>query len=218
MSKQLEVANNSAITNADIAHKFESKLKVKAESGRRISRPDGINEAVEILTIACINFNSMKENEVIVPGWNRPINDCVMHDWFKPLLLPNSVRKHVGNMQCIDMLQRPEFIGWEYKKVKDGKEEIIVIDHNRVVTEIANLNRTQKQDSTAHQVDVSTLRRDVSIDDIIDIAAFDGSVKYNGNPFIPVILDQGLKMMYYDNYFNASVDEVLEDYFITMEL
>lgn len=215
MSKQLEGAEKAAITNADIARKFETLMVKKAESGRKISRPDGIEDAVAINIIAAINFNSMKENEVIVPEWNRPISDCVIHEWFKPLLLPNSVRKHVGNMQCIDMLQRPEFLGWKYTN-KKGEE--IIITHNVLVTAIADLNRTQKKDSTDKQYDVSSAKRDVSIDDIIDMAAFKGNVKYNGNPFIPVILDDVLGMFYYENYFNASIDEVLEDYFITMEL
>lgn len=193
---------------------FISKLQDKAEAQRKISRAPELKDEIGIVGLYVKNVASMKENEVLIPEWNRHIDDCKGHKWFKPLEIYNSIRYRLADLRTKDLVIRPSFEGWDYKKL--DSQEVVRIDYNRVLLAVTNIARAFK--STPDEYFCELQKKDVSLADVSDVLSFNWGVKYEGNPYIPVIVNNDISLLFGDNYLNVLVTEIVDDYFVNFEL
>lgn len=184
---------------------------------RKVSKPatSDLEKALIDTARYVNNINSMKEDQTMLEGFNRNIDELSILDPFKGWIRPRSIRYILGDLKCIDMLSRPEFLGWDVT-YPDGTKATIT--YNKLLMGWMIICRHFKLDHQQKLVAVSSLRRDVTFNDILSIASIKGKVNYQNNAFIPVPLGDECALFFHDAYFNASEAEVINDWFVSFEM
>lgn len=213
--KHSEGNTNDIMALKEVSSSFEKHWKARAWKARKISAKEdaelnkAIKEEIELIDY----INSQPEGTEYILG--RHIDDFIIMNITSNLIVKNSIRYNVSDRLTKDLV------------VRNDMQECSVT-YNQHLENIALINRYQKKDSTQDTCSLASLRGDVSLADVIDKAAKIGvsknktlsiMVKYNSTTYIPVIINSTvIDDLFKSSYFNAELEEIMEDHFVNVQL
>lgn len=219
---------NNQVINGSVLEYCAQKCHTRLWHQRQIrGEITGHREAVFIEAFVVQQINALPSRTEIIPGWNISINKVKGLSYFKDNTLPEEVRDELTAVWCEDILAKPEFNNeWtlKYKYIiksyneKTNKDEYkietksIVVTYDVHLAALADINRHQKKGADDNTFEFADVRRACTINDIKSRIAIKGKVHYMGNPFIPIDVKPTFDGIYKDSYWNASVEEVIDDY------
>jgi hypothetical protein len=213
--KHSEGNTNNINALKEVSASFEKHWKARAWKARKISAKEdaelnkAIHEEIELMDY----INSQPEGTEYILG--RHIDDFIIMNITSNLVVKNSIRYNVSDRLTRDLV------------IRNNVNECSVT-YNQHLENIALINRYQKKDSTQDTCSLASLRGDVSLADVIDKAAkievgkdkkLSVMVKYNSTTYIPVIIDSTVvDNLFKSSYFNAELEEIMEDHFVNVQL
>lgn len=191
----------------EIRNQFGSSYTSRLGKIKRISaKVEEINEAWTIVDSVMALVRSLKEDDDYLLG--KHVSEFMIMNELKSLVLPKSVRYQLSNRRCKDLLIREDY---------DINTPLFSnVTYSNYMDAVATLRRFVKKSGNDEMTPLSSIRKDATLNDVIDIACINGKVKYDGTPFIPVVLDDGLDIMFKDTYYNSDCAEVIGDFIINL--
>lgn len=175
-----------------------------------------------IVAFVCKQINAMTPHQEIIPGWNVNVDDELMHEMYRDATLFEEVRVELRAIWCEDLLVRPQFVDdWTFTfefGLGDKKEtEQIVVTREVYYEALADINRHKKRGPLDNTFKVADVRRPATLNDVMARAAVNSRIHYMGNPSLPIELNVDFKGIYKDSFWNATIEEAVEDYLIAKE-
>lgn len=217
-SEENQLIETTVIEAAEyISEKFEENWKSRGFKARKISAKDSkeLDGAIRCVMEVVNYINSQPEGTEFILG--RHINDFVIMNITAPLIVKNSIRYIVSNRLTVDLAVR-------HQKFECSRTYLEYLEA------IAIIRRYQKKEASEDTTTLGSLRVDVSLADVIDKAAIidfekDGDityfvlkVKYNSETYVPVAINPVINGLFKSSYFNSTVEEILEDHFVNVQL
>ena len=189
-----------------------------------------IEELVESLLRHLMVFNELDEDETFVGCLNKPIDEIEIPTDFVDFILPNSVRYEQDNL-LPDLLKRGSgcfmYTSAKWEKViprktalKDGQEVEVKPEeriplkadsYSKYKNDIYQLYNYMKK--TPSFVKLDTLKKDVTLGDIIYRIPIRGRMIKKSNPVIPIYVE-GISMekLFGKHIAEVRVENMLESY------
>lgn len=171
----------------------------------KVDAPLTVREVITKILQVIDTINAKEERLAIV--MDRPLENVIIINEFKDFIMPDSVRQDVSDMRTNDLLER---------KVPDTKLEI---SYNEWLDLQSTFRSWFKKDMQSEISNLSQLRVRKSLVDILPccrIKSNDNPDAYDvrawDEPFIPVDLNPGVRVLLRSDWFNTSADYVLDDY------
>lgn len=204
MTREVETKMNEIL---EIRNHFGSSYTSRLGKVKRISaKVEEIDDAWDIVNKVMSLVRSLKEDDDYLLG--KHVSEFMIMNELKGLVLPKSVRYQLSNRRCKDLLIREEF--------DINIPSFSNVSYSSYMDAVATLRRFVKKSGNDEMTPLSSIRKDATLNDVIDIACINGKVKYDGTPFVPVVLDAGLDIMFKDTYYNSDCAEVIEDFIINL--
>lgn len=190
--------------------KCEEKFTERALACKRI-RVDETNVKSTVAKIMkAINyFNSLKEHDAVAFETSMPLNQIKVLNEFSCLVKPASVRLDPNDRRTNNLLTL--------------ENSVMPFGYNEYLDACITWRGYFKKDISDNIITLDTLRIHKSLMDTLSNVALPSEgepavykVRYDGSPFIPIYLNDLALGLFRKDYFNASDDDVIDDYFATL--
>lgn len=194
----------------EVADKFETMLISQVESTKKIKTNSGeVKKTVESLLNYVRHFNSKGEFDSWILG--RHQSEIKVISEIASLVYPSAVRLNVSDLRYNDLIVRNDF-----KTVDESK-----LSYAEFIRLQNDFRRYFKSDINERTVTLESLRSPKNLSEVLPYIALltkeaDGkkeySVHYQNEAFIPLPLSDGISALFSGQYWNASVETVVEHY------
>lgn len=204
-TKQVKATKGSVNNGSLVITKAEPLLKKHYKARRRINCPDSlIEDTISTLCKYVRLFNSLGEHEEWCLG--TTLDNIKVPNELLPFLMPSSVRFVPSDRRTKDLLIRDKF------KFPEASLD-------NFYDTISDFRRIEKKGSMEDLTSLDSIRKPSSYNDVLDrvfTVANGKNVKYDVNPFVPLLLTDDATSLFERTYFNTSFDIVLK-HFIAMK-
>lgn len=198
-------------------------IKARALNSKKIRIDEKeLDKNIKIILVNLILFNTLNDFDTTVYENFMSLKDVLILNEFVPFVIPTSVRYFSGDQKSSDLLVR-----WSVKdalKIFELKDDIV--NYNSFLNAQIYFRGIFKDNISSNVISLDSLKVTKSLSDVINIAAFvvetkdnEGKnkveilVKYENEPFVPVILNSNAFSLFRDDYVNAEYDVIITDYF-----
>lgn len=192
------------VSRVNATKKVRTPEPVRDANGK-ISSPSAVEEVITKILQVIDTINAKEERLAMI--MDRPLENVVIINEFRDFIMPDSVRQDVSDMRTNDLLER---------RVPDVKLEI---SYNEWLDLQSTFRSWFKKDMQSETSNLGQLRVRKSLVDILPCCR----IKNNDNPdaydvrawdepFIPVDLNPGVRVLLRSDWFNTSADFILDDY------
>lgn len=200
-------------------------VKARALSSKKIRVDEKeLERNIQIILTNILYFNKLSDFDSTVYSNYMNLKDVVILNEFIPFVIPTSVRYFNGDQKSMDLLVRDSV---DIFFNEDGKGSVplsLVLNYNTFLNAQIYFRGIFKENISSNITTLDSLKVTKSLSDVINIAAFisgtkdeEGNdeilVKYESEPFIPVILNLSAFNLFRNDYVNADIEVILIDYF-----
>lgn len=185
---------------------IESAIVERVEATRRVNRSrDFIQTLIKRILDKIDIMNGLPEHSSMC--WGKPLNEIVILDEFKDLILPQSVRLDPTDLKTNDLLIKGK-----------ARPSDNVSDYVEFLNDQLAFRSLFKKDLSSGTTTFANLFVHKSLFDTLPIACFikdgsDNEVRSLDDPFIPVPLKVEVSCLFREDYLNSTIDYVINDYF-----
>lgn len=170
---------------------------------KRVSNGFGLVEVVVSLFDYFSYFNTLTPDDTVVSMQSiKSLDDIYIPSEFKSFITPTSVKMIAGNRRLPEMLklQPPT-----HNKVKDYSyyEYVQLVDKFRSYF---------KKDGSTDVVTLSSLKKEVSLMDVLSISCISGCVNYDSEPYYPVFLNDWMECVIGSSFLQDDADTMIRDF------
>lgn len=192
----------------DLVSTFLDKLMKRLNSMKKV-RVDGseLSQAVSDILTVIQRVNQLGMYDTTIPEWdNRSIDEIEIPSEFSQMVLPSSVRFNAGDIRSKELLVKPA----ESKLPND-------LSFFRFNTSVSKLRSVMKRDSRDGLVTIGSLRKAVSLSDVIDrffvVRKNKIMAKLSSDTNLPIELIDDVDHLFEDDFYNTrDVNRVIEDF------
>lgn len=185
---------------------IESAIVARVEATKRVNKSeDFIKPLVKRLLDKIEILNTLPEHSSMC--WGKPLNEIMIIEELKDLILPQSVRLDPTDLKTNDLLIKG--------KSKVGAN---VADYVEFLNDQLSFRSLFKKDLSSGTTTLANLFVHKSLFDVLPIAYFDkkgveNKVRSLDDPFIPVQLKSEISCLFREDYLNSTAEFVINDYF-----
>jgi hypothetical protein len=206
-SKMYDVENSDLFPFSDIIQK-DLLSKIRSEKKVRVLDPEvAPNNVVDDLMHDIVAINSLDPDATNINGYD--LKDLYIINELKDLINPGAVRLDASNYGTINLIVKPE-------TKKDYAFSLLKFEEAQT-----KFRSYFKKDTSSDRTCVADLVKSVSLMDVIDKCAMPTviedkvvyRIRYIQNIYLPLPLSMDLSSLCKSYYWNATVPELVDDYF-----
>lgn len=159
-------------------------------------------------------FNSLGEFETRV--LDRNLDEIIILNEFKDLIIPRSVRYNPSDLRTKDLLKR------------SGKPNgYSKLNYSEFIFAQINFRRLFKKDISSNITTLASIKVNKSLTEVMPyvgkVTTSNGGikefvVKYDSAPFIPLFINGSVLDVFEENYWNASIKDAIRNYVLGLNL
>lgn len=172
-------------------------------SQKKVSKANNYIETVIKLFDYFSYFNSLTPDDTVVNMQSiKSLDDIIVPKEFEQFIMPSSVKVIAGNRRLPELLQS---FPAKHHLVKEYSyhEYIELVDQFRSYF---------KKDGLADVVTLASIRKEVSLMDVLSIASVSGCVNYDSEPYYPVILTNNMELVIGTSFLQDDADIMIKDF------
>lgn len=174
-----------------------------ALSQKKVSRADELHEVIVRLFDYFTFFNNVSEDDTVVDlGSIKTLDQILIPNEFKEFIYPASVKIVAGNRRMPDLLQLPP-------NVSNLVTEFRYSDYINLLDKFRSYF---KKDANSDMVTLSSIKRSVSLMDVLSIVSVTGKVNYDSDPYYPITLNDVLGQIVGGSFLQDDADIMITDY------
>lgn len=160
-------------------------------------------------------FNSIGEFETRV--LDRNLDEIVILNEFKDLIIPRSVRYNPSDLRTKDLIKRVN--------KPNGYSKL---NYSEFILAQVNFRRLFKKDINSNVTTLATIKVNKSLNEVMPYvcklsSSSNGGVKeylvrYDSAPFIPLFINGSVLDVFEENYWNASIKDTIRNYVLGLNL
>lgn len=191
---------------------LNEEMAKRADSLKKVRVPySDIKETIDGILSYIDAYNQLSKYDTRVLG--RDFKDVIVLEEFKDFLEPASVQIDPADLECEELLLKGD---------DDAESAFLDKSYNEYLDLCSKFRGYFKKDISTETVTLDVMRKFVSWSEVSQIAAYEVMyddestglvVRYNdGKPYIPLHISDFMRKGWKSRHFNASLEEILEDY------
>lgn len=178
------------------------KIKLSAKAQKRVSRVDDLDDQIVKIFNYIKYFNTLDQDSTLVfPDDPKTLDRIPILKEFSEFILPSSVKLIAGNRRMEELL-----VYWDSSKVDKS------LSYSDYLNVIDTFRGYFKKDASNDIVTLDSLKKELSLSDVLSRLQLDDSVNYDSDPFIPIKLNQDVRILIGTKFMQDSAEKMIEDY------
>lgn len=198
-----EMSINDIQTQCVRDHELISSVCKSALAQKKVSNGAGLVDVIVSLFDYFSYFNTLTPDDTVVSMQSiKSLDDIMIPNEFKSFITPTSVKMIAGNRRLPEMLKLQPAT---HNRVKDYSyyEYVQLVDKFRSYF---------KKDGTTDVTSLSSLKKEVSLMDVLSTACISGCVNYDSEPYYPIFLNDWMEYVIGSSFLQDDADAMIRDY------
>lgn len=174
-----------------------------ALSQKKVSNASGLQETIVKLFDYFRLFNTLSQDDtVICMETVKSLDDIAIPNEFKDFITPTSVKLIAGNRRLPEML-KPTVLVSNLVEKYSYYEYVQLVDRFRSYF---------KKDGSSDVCSLASLKKELSLMDVLSISSVSGCVNYDSDPYYPIFLKEFMEYVIGSSFLQDDADAMIKDY------